>query len=84
VADGRLSCEQTSSGQSQSRPRPHTRRCVVCGSSLAGHRSDARHCSGACRAEAARLRAILSAAEGQRYHSVAERQGARRKRTHEV
>lgn len=60
-----------------------TRCCVVCGLSLTGHRADARHCSGACRAEAARLRAILSLAPGQRYASIAERLAARHKRTQE-
>jgi hypothetical protein len=39
LAEADLSCDHTSSGQSQPRPRPDTRRCVVCGSSLAGHRS---------------------------------------------
>ena len=78
-----LSSDETVSVTSQPEPRASTdtRLCVVCGSSLAGHRSDARHCSGACRAEAARLRAILRAAEGQRYRSIAERIEARRKRT---
>jgi len=55
--------------------------CVVCGQTLRGRRADALHCSGACRAEAARLTAILSAAPGQRYRSLAERLAARRKRT---
>lgn len=64
-----------------------TRHCVVCGESLAGRRSDARHCSGPCRAEAARLRGILSGSPGssnQAYRSVAERNEARRRRTGEV
>lgn len=55
--------------------------CVVCGASLAGRRSDARHCSGACRAEASRLRAILRGAEGADYDSLALRLQRRRKRT---
>lgn len=33
------------------------RACVFCGSSLAGRRRQARHCSGACRAAASRARA---------------------------
>ena len=33
------------------------RACALCGSSLARRRSDARYCSGACRAAASRIRA---------------------------
>jgi hypothetical protein len=33
--------------------------CAVCGSSLSGHRKDARSCSPVCRAEASRLRRLL-------------------------
>ncbi len=58
--------------------------CVVCGQTLRGRRADALHCSGACRAEAARVRAILSRAPGQRYRSLNERLAARRKRTQRV
>lgn len=55
--------------------------CVVCGASIAGRRSDARHCSGACRAESSRLRAILRGAERADYDSLARRLERRRKRT---
>jgi hypothetical protein len=47
--------------------------CVVCTASLAGHRSHARHCSGACRAEASRIRAILSGDEALPWRSLKER-----------
>lgn len=64
--------------------RDHTgkdeRVCVVCGASLRGRRSDARHCSGACRAEASRLRAILRGAESADFASVSQRLKRRRKR----
>jgi hypothetical protein len=39
---------------------PLMRVCVVCGAPLEGRRVDARHCGGPCRAEASRLKAILS------------------------
>jgi hypothetical protein len=56
--------------------------CILCGSPLsAARRSHARYCSGACRAEAARLRAILNASGGVPYRSVAERMGALQQRT---
>jgi len=55
--------------------------CVVCGASLAKHRSDATHCGGPCRAEAARLRAILNSKPGQTYQSLAERFKASQRRT---
>ncbi len=67
-------------GASSPAPSP-PRACVVCGSSLSGRRRQAIHCSGACRAEAARLRAILAGSPGTPYLSVAERLAARRKRT---
>jgi hypothetical protein len=38
------------------------RRCAVCGTSIAGYRSDAVCCGGACRARASRLRHRLEAA----------------------
>jgi hypothetical protein len=47
--------------------------CVVCGTSLAGHRPHARHCSGRCRAEASRLRAILAGKYTGKYVSLAGR-----------
>lgn len=56
--------------------------CVVCGVPIDGRRSDARHCSGACRAEAARLRGILrgeGSSEGNvPYRSIEQRLRARR------
>lgn len=57
------------------------RHCVVCGSPLIRRRSDARHCSGSCRAEASRIRAILRGEEPQGYSSVEDRVSARQKRT---
>jgi hypothetical protein len=57
------------------------RACLVCGLSLAGRRADARYCSGPCRAEASRLRAILSGSPAQRYSSIVERNAARHRRT---
>lgn len=54
--------------------------CVVCGASLKGRRSDARHCSGACRAEASRLRAMLRGAEQADFDSIARRMARRRRR----
>lgn len=59
----------------------HSRVCVVCGSSLATRRSDAIYCGGPCRAEAARLRAILSGKRGQKYESLVARLAASRRRT---
>ncbi len=47
--------------------------CVVCGTSLAAHRSQARHCSGACRAEASRIRAILAGKYSGEYVPLAGR-----------
>lgn len=46
--------------------------CVVCGASLEGQRSDARHCGGPCRAEASRLRRILDGNAGP-YASIRQR-----------
>jgi hypothetical protein len=62
-------------------PPSPPRACIVCGASLAGRRRQARCCSGACRAEAARLRGILSGSGSGAYRSVAGRLAARRKRT---
>lgn len=53
-----------------------TRQCVVCGTPLTRHRKDARYCGPPCRAEANRLKAILSAS-GQ-YSSISERLERRR------
>jgi hypothetical protein len=55
--------------------------CVVCEKSLAHHRSDARCCSGACRAERSRILAILSGNYPGPYDSLAARISARQKRT---
>lgn len=55
--------------------------CVLCGFSLEGMRSDALYCSGACRAEGGRLRAILRGEAAQGYRSVVQRLNARRRRT---
>jgi hypothetical protein len=51
------------------------RSCIVCGASLDGMRSDARHCGPPCRAEASRLRGILDGNAGP-YESVRERMAA--------
>jgi pilus assembly protein CpaF len=56
-------------------------KCVLCGVSLDGRRRGARHCSAACRAEASRLRAILSGRGSGPYSSVASRLSAMQKRT---
>jgi hypothetical protein len=58
--------------------------CVLCDASLEGRRADARHCSGACRAEASRLRAILSGRGSGSYESIKQRLQACRKRTSNV
>ena len=50
--------------------------CLVCGSSLAGHRADASYCSNACRAEAWRLRRLLAGSPVGRYTCVAGRMAA--------
>jgi deazaflavin-dependent oxidoreductase (nitroreductase family) len=55
------------------------RNCVVCGASLDCYRIHARYCSGDCRAEVSRLRAILSGSGWVPYSSVAERLAAARK-----
>jgi hypothetical protein len=47
--------------------------CVVCGASLVAHRPHARHCSGACRAEASRIKAILAGNYSGKYVSLAGR-----------
>jgi hypothetical protein len=58
-----------------------TRVCVVCGSSLASHRSDALCCSASCRAERSRISAILRGVYSGPYRSLKEREEARQKRT---
>ena len=58
-------------------PRP----CVVCGEPLAGRRAHARFCSGACRAEASRVRRILAGQEADGYRTLAQRHGEPRNRT---
>jgi hypothetical protein len=44
--------------------------CAVCGASLDGRRPQALYCSGACRADASRLRRLLSGQEVDGYRSV--------------
>lgn len=55
--------------------------CVVCGCSLANHRSDALCCSASCRAERSRVSAILRGVYSGPYRSLREREEARQKRT---
>lgn len=55
--------------------------CVVCGCSLANHRSDALCCSASCRAERSRVSAILRGVYSGPYRSLKEREEARQKRT---
>jgi hypothetical protein len=55
--------------------------CGICAASLDGRRADARFCSGACRAEASRLRRILSGEGADGYATLADRQAAAQKRT---
>lgn len=59
-------------------------RCVVCGASLIGRRKDARHCSPPCRADAARLKAILSSSSIKPYLSVADWIEAAQRRSQRV
>lgn len=49
------------------------RLCGLCGTSIEGRRRHARFCSGACRAEASRLRRILSGSEADGFGSIAAR-----------
>ena len=65
-------------------PLAKARCCVICGASLAGRRSDGHCCSGACRAERSRLRAILDGSGAAPYPSVRARVNAARKRTSPV
>ena len=58
--------------------------CALCGEDLAGKRSDARFCSRTCRAEASRLRRLLSGVEVDGYRSFAERLAAFQMRTNGV
>lgn len=44
--------------------------CPVCGTSLAGRRSDAVTCGASCRRELSRLRAILRGSDTEPYESV--------------
>lgn len=55
--------------------------CVFCDQPLIQRRSDCRYCSGACKAEGARLRAILSGEKPLGYRSVVQRMDSRRSRT---
>lgn len=59
---------------------PKRRVCVVCGGLLRHHRSDARHCSSACRAEASLIRGILSGKRSSPYDSLAARLAAKQRR----
>lgn len=52
------------------------RRCAVCGASLDGRRSDARHCTDACRVEGWRIARLLAGREAGRYATLAERLAA--------
>jgi hypothetical protein len=56
------------------------RKCVVCGDSLAHRRKDARHCSGACRSKASRMRRILDGRGADGYHWLDDMDRARRRR----
>jgi hypothetical protein len=47
--------------------------CVICGASLRGRRSDARHCGAPCRAEASRLRRLLDGKPDGPYRFVHQR-----------
>jgi hypothetical protein len=49
------------------------RSCVVCGPSLEGRRSDARHCGSPCRAESSLVRRILAGSDRVPYRSLHER-----------
>ena len=60
---------------------PPDRVCVVCDASLGGRRKHAKHCSPTCRAEAARIRAILDGKGSCRYRSLAQRLEAAQRRT---
>ena len=55
--------------------------CIVCGASLAGARRHALACSGKCRAEASRLRRILSGSEADGCRTLPALGWHRRKRT---
>lgn len=52
---------------------PSERVCTICGHPLLKRRSHARVCSGSCRAEASRLKAIIDGTYTGSYRSVAER-----------
>lgn len=55
--------------------------CVFCDQPLVHRRSDARYCSGACKTEGNRLKAILSGEKPQGYRSVVQRMDSRRRGT---
>ncbi len=57
------------------------RHCLVCDAPLVGKRPHATFCSARHRAEAARLRAILSGSEAAPFRSLPERRARARKRT---
>jgi hypothetical protein len=61
---------------------PDERCCAMCGTSLDGRRSSAIYCGGACRADASRLRRLLSGQQVDGYCSVWDfLQAIERKRT---
>lgn len=55
--------------------------CAVCGAAMLGRRSHARYCSGACRAEASRVRRLLDGQEADGCVSLADYRVRRRNRT---
>ena len=55
--------------------------CVFCDQPLIQRRSDCRYCSGSCKAEGGRLRAILRGEKPMGYRSVVHRMNARRRGT---
>ncbi len=57
------------------------RLCAICGASLDGRRAHARYCSGACRAEASRLRRIVAGQEPDGFRTLADRLRRQRNRT---
>lgn len=58
--------------------------CALCGGDLSGRRTDARFCSGVCRAEASRLRRLLGGVEVDGYQSFAERLAGFQRRTNSL
>jgi hypothetical protein len=56
------------------------RACPVCGEDLVGRRPQARYCSGACRAEASRLRRLLAGSPVDGFASIMDREARMRPR----